>query len=133
MKIEEIFDVLIHRHAYDENNRDYLFFIETDWINGNHGNYLLRFKDCFELRCELNSTDLVNLDWSRTGVMVYPGFKIVKDSEKAADLSKRTELDLKEVILETALYKLTLIAGEFDLKKLNNNSDIIDRFVFKID
>ena len=57
IKIEEIFDVLIHRHAFDQHNRDYLFHIETNWINNNHGNYLLRFNNCFDLHCELNSME----------------------------------------------------------------------------
>lgn len=133
IKIEEIFDVLIHRHSFDENNRDYLFQIETNWIDNNHGNYILRFKNCFELQCELNSTDFKNIDWSGTSVMAYPGFQEVKDSKKANELSKKVGMELKEIILETALYKLNLVTSDFDLKKLNSDSKFIDRISFKIE
>ena len=133
LKIEEIFDVLIHRHGYDVHNRDYLFQIETNWIDNNHGNYVLRFKNCIDLHCELNSTDFENLDWSGIAVMAFPGFKTVENSKKESELTIKTGIDLKEVVLQTALYNLTLIASDFDIKKLNNDSDLIDRFVYKID
>lgn len=133
IKIEEIFDVLIHRHSFDKHNRDYLFQIETNWIDNNHGNYVLRFKNCFDLQCQLNLSDFENLDWSGTAVMAYPGFHEVQGSKKAEELSKKVGLKLREIILETALYKLTLVASAFDLKKLNTDSEFIDRISIKID
>ncbi|ADV47587.1 hypothetical protein Celal_0238 [Cellulophaga algicola DSM 14237] len=133
VKIEEIFDVLIHKHGFDEHNRDYLFQIETNWIDNNHGNYILRFKNCFDLHSELNSTDFDNLDWDGTSVMAYPGFKENTESKKASELSAKVGMDFKEIILETALYKMTFIISDFDLRRLNNNSDSIDQIVSKID
>ncbi|GFZ77049.1 hypothetical protein GCM10011531_02900 [Aquaticitalea lipolytica] len=132
IKIEEIYDVLIHRHFYDKHNRDYLFVIETNWIDDNHGNYILRFKNCFDLRFQLNSTDFENLDWNGTAVMAYPGFAELKNSKKAMELSKKVGMELREITLDTTLYKLNLIASEFDLKKLNRNTESIDQVSFKI-
>jgi hypothetical protein len=133
IKIEEIFDVLIHGHSFDEHNRDYLFKLETNWNNNNHGNYILRFKNCLYLQCQLNSTDFENLDWSGTATMAYPGFLEVKDSKKARELSEKVGMELKEIILETALYKLNLVASEFELKKLNSDTEFIDQVSFKFE
>lgn len=131
--IEEIFDVIILKHGFDEHNRDYLFQIETNWINDNQGNYLLRFKNCVQLECRLNSDGFHSLDWSGTAVMAYPGFKKAEESEKATELSKKIGMELNEVRLATELYNMTLISSGFELKKINNSSDLIDKFVFKID
>ena len=132
-KIEEIFDVLILKHGFDNHNRDYLFQLETNWTNGRSGNYILQFKDCVDLNCRLNTNDLNNLDWSGTVVMAYPGFQEIKDSKKALELGEKVGLELKEIQLDTALFKMTLIVSDFDLKKLNNSSELIDQVVYKID
>lgn len=133
IKIDDIFDVLILKHRFDNHNRDYLFQIETNWTNERNGNYLLRFKNCMDLNCRLNTSEFNNLDWKGTAVMAYPGFQEINDSKQALDLSKKIGMELKEIQLDTALYKLTLIISDFELKKLNNNSELIDQFVFKID
>ena len=133
LKIEEIFDVLILKHGFDNHNRDYLFQIETNWTNGRNGNYILRFKDCIDSHIQLNTSEYNSLDWSGTAVMAYPGFQEINDSKKALDLGQKIGLELKEIQLDTVLFKLTMIVSDFELKKLNNNSELIDHFVYKID
>lgn len=132
-KIEEIFDVLILKHGYDNHNRDYLFQLETNWIDEQGGNYVLRFKDCVDLNCQLNINDFNNLDWGGTAVMAHPGFKEIKESKKAMELSRKVGLKLKEIQLDTPLFRLTLIVSDFYLKKLNDSSELIDQVTYKIE
>lgn len=132
-KIEEIYDVLILKHGFDNHNRDYFFHLETNWTDQRSGNYILLFKDCVDLNWRLNTNDFNKLDWSGTAVMAYPGFQEIKESDKALELSREIGFELKEIHLDTALFKLTLIASSFELKKLDNNSELIDGVVYKID
>ena len=132
MKIEEIYDVLILRHGFHSNNRDYVFMIETNWINDQAGQYLLTFTDCFDLNFRTTTDQVNNSDWSGNCVNIYPGFESPSNSDNAIEWSKITNLELQEYNLTTELFSMKFISSGFNLKKLNEQTDLIDRVSFKI-
>ena len=132
INIEEIYDVLILRHGFHSNNREYVFIIETNWIDNQDGQYLLTFKDCFDLSFRTTAEQVNGSDWSGNCVNLYPGFESPSDSDNAIEWSRKTNLKLQEYNLTTELFTMKFISSGFDLKKLNENTNSIDKVSFTI-
>ena len=133
IKIEEIYDVLILRHGFHSNNRDYVFLIETNWLNDKAGQYLLTFRNCFELKFETSPDHVKQSDWSGNCVNIYPGFASPTKSEKASHWSHETDIDLSEFNLTTELFSMKFLSSEFELRKINDERESIDKVSIPID
>jgi len=127
IKIEEIYDVLILKHGFNSNNREYVFLIETNWIENRAGQYLLTFKDCFELKFQTTPEQVKTSDWDGDCVNLYPGFESPQNSENSIEWSRKTGYKLQEYNLMTELFSMKFLASEFQLKKLNNNANLINQ------
>jgi hypothetical protein len=132
LKIEEIYDVLIFRHGFHSNNREYIFLIQTNWIDNKAGEYLLTFKDCFELLFRTTPEQVNTSDWEGDCVNLYPGFESPKDSENSIEWSKKTGFKLQEFNLMTELFSMKFLSSGFELKKLNDEAYSINRISIPI-
>jgi hypothetical protein len=133
IKIEEIYDVLILRHGFNSNNRDYVFLIETNWIGDKAGQYLLTFENCFELKFQTTPEQVKTSDWEGECVNLYPGFESPQNSENSIEWSRKTDFKLEEYNLTTELFSMKFLSTGFQLKKLNNKTDLINQVSFLID
>ncbi|MDG1572502.1 hypothetical protein OZ410_09255 [Robiginitalea sp. M366] len=130
IKLDEIFDVAILRHGFHSNNRDYFFLIETNWTEGKAGQYILKFKDCFELTYEVKHKDFENLDWDGNWTLAYPGFKDIPNNNETKSWEKGSGIRLYSVELETEIYRMKFIYSEYGLQKINNNDSLINKAFF---
>jgi hypothetical protein len=152
-KLTDIFDVAILRHGFSEYNRDYDFVFEADSTDDS-GQFLLRFKHVYELSYLTSlTTDTLKIStsdnftdykkWQETGdkegfvwgvnyALAYPGFTILDNSFKADKWTKTLGFQMYNVILETETYKIDFVTSDFEIIKLNNDTDLINRLFIKL-
>ena len=133
IKIEEIYDVLILRHGFSNNNREYVFLIETNWIENKAGQYLLTFENCFELKFQTTPEQVKNSDWEGNCVNLYPGFESPQNSENSVEWSNKTGYKLQEYNLTTELFSMKFLSTGFQFQKLNNHTDLINQISIPIE
>jgi hypothetical protein len=152
-KLRDILDVAILRHGFSEYNRDYDFVFETDSPDDS-GQFLLRFKHVYELSyLTALTTDTLKVStsdnftdykkWLETGekegfvwgvnyALAYPGFTILDNSAKADKWTKILGFEMFNVTLETETYKIDLVTSDFEIVKLNDDTDLIKRLFIKL-
>ncbi len=155
IKLDEIYDVAVLRHGFAVYVRDYQFEIEANWIGGLAGRYLLTFKHCYDLTYKtVVEDDLIKKSWDdlftnheiweksnepdgfvwgTNWSLAYPGFKELKDSDKAKDWSDRLKKQMKEVKLETNSFGINLIFESWTLEKLNDDNSLISQVMIPLD
>ena len=148
---DDLLDCAILSHGFMPYMRDYCFIIETRWGEGYSGQYQLLFKHCYELKYKaVPSTEFIVKswadlytdfgEWEKAGSpegfvwganwsMSYPGFSLVEGSKLAGKWSAVLGKEMKEIEVETEAYKLNFIFHEWTLKKLNSNSDLINKAI----
>lgn len=151
---DDLLDSAILSHGFMPYMRDYFFLIETRWGGNFSGQYQLLFKYCYELSYKVipdkdfikeswddlftnfnewekaNSPD--GFVWGTNWSLAYPGFSLVEDSALAQKWSADLGKEMKEMEVETNAYKFNFIFHEWTLKKLNDNSDLINKVIIPL-
>ena len=133
LKVSEIYDVAILRHGFHANNRDYVFEIETNWVDENAGRYLLTFKNCSELKYKAIVDDFEKFDWSSNWSMAYPGFSEFPESELSKIWSDKLKFNMIEYSLETEIFEMSFLASSFRLIKISDDTSLLDKAVFRLE
>lgn len=153
--IDDFNDSVIIAHGLMPYNRDYYFHIETLWKDNNAGQYLVRFKHCYEVNievtanakkileswddCFINYQKWINAGeppgyvWGTNSIMAYPGFSIIKDSKKAEKWTKKIGKKMEELFVEAEIFQISLIFHSWEVKKLNNKTNLIRKLTFPLE
>jgi hypothetical protein len=154
IKLEDIYDVAVLRHGFTDYLRDYKFEIEANWIGDLAGRYILTFKHCYDLTYKtLVKDDVIKKSWDdiftdyetweknnepdgfvwgTNWSLAYPGFKELKDSDKAKAWSNRLKKQMSEVKLETNSFEINLIFESWTLEKLNEDNSLISQVMIPL-
>ena len=147
--LDDFLDCAILSHGFTNFQRDYYFHIEAGGSGEYSGQYLLRFKHCYELLYQAvvkpefikESWDDLYTDfdkwkeagepegfvWGTNWSMCYPGFTMIENSELAKKWTELLGKEMKEVEIETEVYKMKFIYHDWTLKKLNNETGLISK------
>ena len=138
LEAHDLFDNTIYNHAFTDYMRDYQLLARLHVGTGSPGTYTYLFQGCVEVVYELRlpteafSMHELFLDcqrWKSAGspsgfvwgvkyATVYPGWKYVDPSPRAAQWSQRFNIPLHEVTIETNVYRLSLIFHDLIVTKL---------------
>ena len=149
INLDDLVDVAILSHGFMPYKRDYYFHIETMWKDELAGQYIIIFKHCYSLVYEtiadknllnqswddcfidyneyLNNGEPEGYVWGTNWANSYPGFSTFNDSEKALEWSNKLKKQMKELIVESEIYKINLIYNSWTIKKLNNQTELINK------
>lgn len=152
--LDDIIDVAIISHGFMPYKRDYFFHIETMWKDNYAGQYLILFKHCYDLSYQtiadenilLQSWDECFIDfeefkragepegyvWGTNWANAYPGFSNMENSPNATKWSERLKKEMKELLVESEVYKINLIYHNWTIQKLNAKSDLIKQAFFPL-
>jgi hypothetical protein len=152
-KLKEIFDVAILRHGFSEYNRDYDFVFEVD-SSADSGQFLLRFKHVYKLsyvtslttealKVSTNDNFTDYKKWQETGekegfvwgvnyALAYPGFTMLDNYAKGRQLDQGFGFEMFNVTLETETYKIDFVTSDFEVIKLNNDTDLTKGLFIKL-
>ena len=153
--LDSLIDTAILSHGFTPNKRDYYFHIEALWQKENYaGQYLVRFTHCYDLTYQtLGGTDFLKSSWDdcfsdyeewiKAGeppgyvwgtnwAIAYPGFSNVDLSNKSLEWSNRIGREMKELLVESEVYKINLIYHEWIIKKLNDETRLISQVLFTL-
>ena len=137
LEAHDLFDNTIYNHVFTDYMRDYQLLAYLHVGAGSPGTYTYLFQGCVEvvyescLPTEAFSMDELFLDyqqWKSAGspsgfvwgvkyATVYPGWKYVEPSPRAAQWTQRLKIPLHEVIVETNVYRLSLIFHDLIVTK----------------
>ncbi len=70
--------------------------------------------------------------WGVNYALAYPGFTILDNSAKADRWTKILGFDMFNVTLETETYKIDFVTSDFEIVKLNDDTDLIKRLFIKL-
>ena len=136
LKTFDLFDNSILRHGFTTYMRDYQIVAEM-FYGENWGVYTYLFRGCVEAHYESSLPEgaflmddvLLDLErtqsedapagfvWGVNSAEAYPGWTYVVGSERAAIWSKKTGLPMHEVMIETNVYKLSLVFNDLVVEK----------------
>ncbi|MFD3874491.1 hypothetical protein [Streptomyces sp. NPDC058623] len=138
--LDEIFDQAVVHHGYTNYMRDYEVIVYATaaprtGITPSHLRYLFRY--CVEARCETSvsaKTWRVSLDdrlidhetgvdldgyvWGVKWHDLYPGAKLLPESEATRRWSKAVGIDFHEVRVETNAHNLTLVFSDLQVSEV---------------
>lgn len=154
IKLEDIYDVAILKHGFADYVRDYQFEIEANWIGDSAGRYILTFKHCYDLTYKTLVKDDVlrkswddlftdyqiweknnepdGFVWGTNCSLAYPGFKVIRNSDKATNWSDRLGKKINEVKLETNSFQMNLIYETWTLEKINDDNSLINQVIMPL-
>jgi hypothetical protein len=152
--LDDFVDVGILVHGFVPYKRDYFFHIETLWREPWAGQYVLLFRHCYEFNYSTvadpkvinESWDDAFIDfekyqaagepegyvWGTNHMLAYPGFRLVKDSQKAAVWSARLGKQMQETCLEAEIFQMSLVFYDWTLTKVNDQTNLIRQIIFPI-
>jgi hypothetical protein len=136
LKTCDLFDNSILRHGFTAYMRDYQIVAEI-FYGENRGVYSYLFRGCVEAHYEssipegafLMDDALLDLEraraedapagfvWGVNSAEAYPGWTYVAGAGRAAVWSKKTGLPMHEVVIETNVYKLSLVFHDLVVEK----------------
>lgn len=155
-KLEEfpIFDVAILTHGFAPHGRDYVVVTETNWRGDLAGQYEYRFSHVVVQELETRvrdevwrrSWDEVFIDyaaWERAGnpdgyvwgtcwSLAYPGQTASDTWFRPTDWSTRLGHPMVELQIETDRFLLTLVFHDVQIRKLNDETGLIDRLLIPL-
>ncbi|MEU6197926.1 hypothetical protein [Streptomyces sp. NPDC047061] len=138
--LDETFDHAVVHHGYSNYMRDYevIVYAAADprtGITPSHLRYLFRY--CVEARCETSvpaKTWRISLDdrlidhktgidldgyvWGVKWHSLYPGARLLPESEGARRWSKALGIDFHEVCMETSAHNLTLLFSDLQVSEV---------------
>src|ERR1044072_6086725 len=139
--LDSFIDVAILAHGFTPYKRDYYFHIETMWNDNYAGLYLVCFRHCYDLSYKtiagqeilIQSWDDCFIDykefekagepegyvWGTNWANAYPGFSNVSNSLKANEWTKKLGKEMKELLVQSEIFKINLIYHDWTLKKCN--------------
>ena len=149
IKLEDIYDVALLSHGFMPYGRDYYFNLETNWTAPNGGRYQLVFHHCYQMSYLLdhdpdllkNSWDDLFIDydkwqqagkpegflWSTNWMLLYPGFTVVKDSERAAHWTNLLGRTMQEILLDMEIVKMNFVIHSWSLTKTSDETELISQ------
>ncbi|MEU7514529.1 hypothetical protein AB0B13_21450 [Streptomyces sp. NPDC042898] len=138
--LNETFDHAVVHHGYTDYMRDYEVIVYATAAPGTgvepaYLRYLFRY--CVEARCETSvpaETWRVSLDdrlidhetgadldgyvWGVKWHLLYPGAKLLPESEVASRWSQTVGIDFHEVLIESNAHRLTLIFSDLQVAEV---------------
>lgn len=153
--LDSLIDTAILAHGFTPYKRDYYFHIETMWQQENYaGQYIVFFRHCYDLTyqslggaetllkswddCFINYQDWENAGepegyvWGTNWANAYPGFSNLDNSAKAKEWTNKLGKEMKELLVESEIFKLNLIYSDWTIKKLNNDTGLISQVLFPL-
>lgn len=152
--LDDLIDIAILSHGFTPYKRDYFFHVETMWKDNFAGQYLIMFKHCYSLQYETiadekilrQSWDESFIDfeeylkagepegyvWGTNWSNAYPGFSNLKDSEKAVKWTKDLGKEMKELLVESEIFKINLIYHNWTIEKLNEKTSLVTQAFFPL-
>ena len=137
LKTYDLFDNAIVSHGFTPYMRDYRIVAEL--FHGGHlGLHTYLFRGCVEAHYESSLPEgaflmddvLLDLEraqteedapdgfiWGTNHADAYPGWAYVAGSERAAAWARKTGLPMHEVVIETNVYKLSLVFNNLVVEK----------------
>ncbi|WP_326692257.1 MULTISPECIES: hypothetical protein [unclassified Streptomyces] len=138
--LEETFDQAVVHHGFTNYMRDYEVFVyaTADPRTGVGPAYLRHlFRYCVEARCETSvsaetwrgslderlidhetGVDLDGYVWGVKWHCLYPGAKVLPESEATRRWSREVGIDFHEVLIETNAHRLTLTFSDLQVSKV---------------
>jgi hypothetical protein len=139
LKTYDLFDNSILRHGFTAYMRDYEIVAKL-FHGEDQGVYAYLFRGCVEARYESSIPDgaflmddslvfgesqsegqPVGFWWAVNSAEVYPGWTYVAGSERALIWSKKIGLSMHEVMIETNVYKLSLVFNSLAVERLRRS------------
>lgn len=136
----ETFDQALVFHGYTDYLRDYevVVYMTADPRTGIEPSYLrYLFRYCVEARCESsvsaeiwrvslddrlvdreNDADLDGFVWGVRWQRMYPGARLIPESEAARRWTRAVGIDFHEVRIETEAHRLTLVFSDLQVGKV---------------
>src|SRR5205085_2486260 len=132
---------------------DYYFHIDTILHGDFAGEFLLLFKHCYELTYSTNlDANILKHSWSdiytnlkilqahgepdgypwAAGLNAFPGFSVIKNSEKAQAWSDKLEQKMYELLVETD-FTLKLIFHSWTLKRVDSSADLLTYLTYPVE
>lgn len=152
--LDDLIDVAILSHGFTPYKRDYFFHIETMWKDKFAGQYLVVFKHCYSLSYNtIANNEILKQSWNECFIdfeeylkagepegyvwgtnwsNAYPGFSNLKNSEKATKWTKELGKEMRELIVESEIFKINLIYHNWTIEKLNEKTDIVTQAFFPL-
>ena len=142
--LDEIFDHALVFHGYVDYMRDYelIVYLSADERSGIEPKYLrYLFKFCVEADAEtaleakiwseslderltdleaFNASDLAGYVWGVKWQGLYPGGKIIEESEKAQAWTEAVGVDFHEVVFETNGHNLRLVFSDLEVSEVRS-------------
>jgi hypothetical protein len=138
--LDEVFDHAVVHHGYTNYMRDYEVIVfanaaPSSDISPAHLRYL--FRHCVEARCETSvseetwrislddrlidyetGVDLDGFVWGVNWHCLYPGAKLLPESEATRRWSKALGIDFHEIRIETNAHNLTLLFSDLQVSEV---------------
>jgi len=150
MKAFDLFDGALLFHSYTRYMRDYELIVENHVGPAERGTYSYLFRYCVEsnvsttlsamtYRKSLDNRlivyetgkDLDGYVWGVHWSLLYPGWKRVSPSEKAAKWEREIGIDFHEVSIQSNAYNITLVFSDLVITRRSDhiNSEINRVFI----
>ena len=136
LKTYDLFDNSILKHGFTAYMRDYEIVAQL-FHGEDQGVYSYLFRGCVETHYESSIPEgafliddrlifegsqteeqSVGFCWAVNSAEVYPGWRYVADSERALTWSRKTGQEMHEVVIETNVYKLSLVFNSLAVENI---------------
>jgi len=139
LKTYDLFDNSILKHGFTAYMRDYEIVAQL-FHGEDQGVYSYLFRGCVETHYESSILEgafsmddslifegaetedqPVGFYWAVNSAEVYPGWKYVADSERALAWSRKMGQSMHEVMIETNVYKLSLVFNSLAVESIRRS------------
>jgi hypothetical protein len=150
--LDDLLDSAILSHGFTPYKRDYFFHIETVWREPLAGQYLVLFRHCYDFSYTITAQPEIVVEawddlftdwekykqaseprgyvWGTNHIGAYPGFKKMDHSVKADEWTRKLHRPMNELEVLGEIFKMNLVYFDWTIKKLNENTSLINQIIF---